>query len=750
MSQFDLPRLNFSGKCTIDPATANNGWFVPLVIFQPISIQVICPPRVYLQNTYILHGKTIDDIRGLLPPGAELKLDQEGQFQGIYYVEISPIHTEDIFKDWACYPLGTYEADKDYIPLYSAVGPSSGGDKSLMGSVPGYWNYYGTMEYRYLDVKITSIDLSHSESKVNKITSESSNLPQNLKDILGASLDMYETIGDPSTNCSVMIDLLPTMAMYSQIFCNRLNLTKENKTIFSGKPIKASLRLVNAFRVVNENMPQGASGVFYSSIPLENLDLNENSDIIQFFNQYRDPRKILKGVFIKQVISEVEEVRVMDYQRKGHISNPAFAKVNGSISPWYEEDLSNWPRARQLVGGIPFKKNNKKFMAPVAVMTPAVFNINYEQRILELDFLNNFPIINTTQNSDDPAEPSPEVENSYETYPLGDIDIVWQDPEEKDVSKNMVPIATLTINNSTWPREKYFKEGGIIQIPLSDNKTLTNEKLKNGNLLFFNKTLSTSIPLMSEVPVILTSEQCGMYSNVNDEPIKGFRSNSSQREPFYLNIYKRGIPLKTPIAVTILEIKMTNSGSTKSQKILRKENYADGDMIIFPNYEAVNAIYLFTTNNLTEPLTQLYPIEILKTGFFVNLKVLPEQDYGKYLNTNHPDYKGEVTFMDLYNEIFRNYSMITPVMRFNPERWNNKHMADLLLEKINPENWVNAGYMPMSRDLNSDQIELIMHWAKTFKQAPEATSSAALAQEIHEIEEIEEKDYLGGQQFFNK
>ena len=41
MSQFDLPRINFSGYATIDPATANNNFFKPLVIYDPIYAQVV-------------------------------------------------------------------------------------------------------------------------------------------------------------------------------------------------------------------------------------------------------------------------------------------------------------------------------------------------------------------------------------------------------------------------------------------------------------------------------------------------------------------------------------------------------------------------------------------------------------------------------------------------------------------------------------------------------------------------------------
>ncbi|MBS3913085.1 MAG: hypothetical protein KG003_01165 [Bacteroidetes bacterium] len=745
MSQFDFPRLNFTGRSYIDPATANNGWFVPLVIFQPISIKAVCPPRVYVDAKFILNGKSLEDIEAILPPGAEIKEDFEGLYKGAKYVEILSIHTESVFKEWAGIPLGNYEADKAYWRLYQAVGPNAKGTQSLIGATPGYWNYYGTMQYRFLQADICSVAVNDNHSVTQIFTEDSENLPPEIGEMLGAKLDMFSKIGDYSTHEAVMVDLLPTMAMYSQIFCNRLNMLKGDKVLFSGSPKKGSLRLVNAFRVVNENMPQGASGTFFSAIPLEDLDDGLQSPVIQFLDQYRDKSRKLKGIFIQQVISEVEEVRSVNYKQNGKVSNAAFGKLCGTISPWYDEDMLNWPVARQLNGGIPFLKHSVPgYISPVAVMTPMLFQFQEARNMLVVDFLNNFPVINTSHFGDTPAEPSPKETNTYETYPLGTLDFVLQYESENSVEN--IPIGSITIDHKNWPREKYFKEGGIVEIPIPDHSNLSSEKLRNGNLLVFNKQISADAPLMIETPYVITSEQCGMYSEVDQDPAVGFRSNSHLREPFFIRIFKHGVPQKEKTRIYIIEIKISDGGAMKQERLYRIEDYCDMDRITFPNHEAANAIYLFSANAPQLPLTPQYPVQLLTTGFFVNLKVLPTHDYGRFLNPKHPEYR-KVTFADLYDEIFKTYSMITPLMRFEKHRWDNEHMAKLLVEKTHPEFWADAGYMPISRDLSEDQLELIWQWASEFKKLEKPIPIRGLKKEMATILKTE---HLDGIEFFNK
>jgi len=749
MAQFDFPRLNFSGSCSIDPATANNGWYMPLVIFQPISIEGVCPPKLYLEDQYILYGNTLDDVKQLLPQGVEVKMEIDGSQKEVPYIEIAPIDTDEKFREWASVPLGTHGLDKEFAPIYKITGPGSNGTTDLFGSVPGYWNYYGTMQYRYQDVCVHSATTGVENDELKTVTTAEASDP--LHNLLGAKLDMNKRLGDDSSNAAVMVDLLPTMAMYSQIFCDQLNLSKNQKVLFSGAPKKASLRLVNSFRVVNENMPQGASGVFFSVIPLEDLLPEKQNELLQFFNEHRDKKRELKGVFIQQIISEVEEIREVDYHAVGKISNPAYGKVSGTLSPWYEEDLINWPECRQMNGVVPFLHHkSSKYMAPIAMLTPTAFKVSADDSYVQVDFLNNFPIINTTTDSEEPQEPRPDEKNTYETYDLGELELSLRYSENKDSEPEFIPIGTLEINNTSWPREKYYKKGGVLLFSLKSIPELDSKKIENGDFVFNLKTPKKTIPLLAESPMIYVTEQCGMYTNVNDDPMKGFLSNSAKKELCVLNIFKRGKRYKKPTALSIIESKMADGGSRKSEKVFRKDYYKDGDILIFPNAEPSNAIYLFTNKEVHDPLPPQYPTEVVSTGFYVNLKVLPAHDYGKYLNPGHPDYQESISFEELYNEVFHCYALIMPVMRFNKESWDNEHLAQLLVEKTHPKNWASSGYMPISRDLSSDQIQLIRKWANSFKKLEKDFPLGVIFEELEELEHLETKEKLKDKQFFNK
>ncbi len=747
MAQFDFPRLNFSGNCSIDPATANNGWYMPLVVFDPIRIEAVCPPRVYLESKYILGDKTLEDVIKVLPEDVNIQTEYEGQYSGVPYIEIEPINTDEMFKEWASQQLGKHHIDEEYYDIYKLVGAN--GEESIFGTVPGYWNYYGTMQYRYLDVSIKSAITDCSQGEYTLFSSKTNNNPTEVDALLGATLDMNNRLGDDSSNSAVMVDLLPTMAMYSQIFCDQFNITKDHDHILTGRPKKASLRVVNSFRVVNENMPQGASGVFFSVIPLEEMMPQQRNEVLQFFDKYRDKKRKLKGIFIQQMISEVEEIRLVDYETVGKISNPAFAKVGGTISPWYEEDMINWPACRQMNGVAPFLEHHSpKFMAPIAMMTPAVFKVDKDKNLLQLDFLNNFPVINTTTESTEPLEPRPDEENTYETYNLGTVQVLLDYKNERTGESEKIPLSSFEINNETWPRDKYYNDGGMIPIPLDGIENVTTEKIANGDVMMvWIKPDGNVSPLLAESPMIFTSEQCGMYTNVNDDPMRGFLSNSNERELCKLRIFKRGVPQTEPTPMSIIQIRMAFGGSTKSETVFRKEQYSDGDVLIFPNAAASNAIYLFTDKDVLDPLPPQYPLEVVGTGFYINLKVLPKHNYSKYFNPEHPEYVEKITFDILYKEIFRTYSLMTPIMRFNAKSWENEHLAQLLVEKTHEQNWASSRYMPVSRDMSADQIQLIHKWAEGFDKLEKNIPTPLLFQELKKLEGAEKLKQI---QFFNK
>lgn len=744
MSQFDYPRINFLGKCMMDPATANNDWYLPLVFFDPVSVEVFMPPRIYLDDEYLPVGTSLENIKKIIPSSTSLTLDETSFFKGSFYVEITPISDEVIFREWAIVPLGEFDDDREYIPLYEAV-YSPGNRGPLIGSIPGYWNYYGSMKFRYDDVKVSSIAIGTANGKEVLLTDILDEGPADVKELLGAKLTMNAALEDDSTNAAVMIDLLPTMAMYSQIFCDRLTLHKSNKIFFSGSPSKASLRLVNAFRVVNENMPFSGSGVFISAIPIGDLDEKEDSAILSLFTRYGDGHRKLKGILIYQAISEVEENRQIDYRRDGRIPNPAFATLSGRICPWYEGEMRSWPISRQLIGDQPYLTNrNMHYDAPVSIMTPALFNFNKVESVLQLDFLNNFPIRHINS-GDGPFSPDPRAQNSYEVYPLGDLEVCLERINDQHETTEQVSLGTIRISEDSTSRDQLYKEGGMFILPLGTDIIENNESINNWNLSIFATVSDKRIRIMTESPMVVVSDECGLYSNQGDEPSRGYRSYSGEKQQCIIRIFERGRPVNTPTAISFVEYKISSSGALRTESMFRSEEYIDGDTVTFDTAEPRNAIYLFLPFRTSTLPKHGYPASVIQTGFFVNLRVLPSHQFASYLDPTNPEYPKAVTFEVLYEKLFKRFGLLAPTMNFHKDRFDNPAMAKELLRRMQPENWDKSWYMPATRDVSNDQIELMAMWARKFqaKEINEGGHKSSTSDKSHFTN-------LQGKEFFKK
>src|SRR5690606_31479420 len=146
MSQFDLPRLNFSGGFSTDPATGNNNMHHPLLIFNPLTGQAYFPPRIYLDEKYVPSGSSLEKITACIPAGVQIQSEAEPQAAGTKFIEINVINSQESFLEWARTPLGQYEVDRDFHELYAALHVPFF-RSSLTGLIAGYWNYYGTNYY---------------------------------------------------------------------------------------------------------------------------------------------------------------------------------------------------------------------------------------------------------------------------------------------------------------------------------------------------------------------------------------------------------------------------------------------------------------------------------------------------------------------------------------------------------------------------------------------------------------------------
>lgn len=689
MSQFDFPRINFSGQCFINPGTANNNLLLPLVTYDPIQASAVLPPRIYLSPDLLTLHKLGEF---LIPEDHLIKYDN---IQGPY-VEIAPINNQEKYKTWMQTPLGKSPLDKRYHELYQII-RSKRTHKPLMGSVPASWNYYGGMEFGFEGVTIKSVAIADVAIGQKIITGKELDCPKDLEEVLGATLDMNNEKGKTT---AVMIDILPSLALFSQVFCDSFQIKKNENKLLKGKPLKGSLRFLNQARIVNQEGVLGASGSFFSVIPIENLDDKKDAPILSLFQKYGQRQSPLQGVFIRYNLFEVKENHAIDYQTWGEKANPAFATVVGSITPWYEDDMKSITMGRQLVPEHPFLKQKR--------LASFVCHINTQMKTVSLDMLGSIPEQLVQQT------PTP----IYETYPMGKLTLKLLEENSPEIE-----IGTFTISPQHFSREQFTLMGGMIELSFKDNHTLTTDALDNGLLVLYGQSdaAKETVMLMKESQYMIASDQAGLYANQGQYEAS-YVSYDSQKEHCSLRVYRRGQPLANSFPLTIMELKITGVGASASVKpFLITESFRDNQILSFPTDQASNAMYVF----YPEPpavISEDLVAEIYRTGFFVSLRVLPKKDFGKYLDPNHQEYPIPVTFETLYQELLQTSELIFPIAALiTPftEAYFQKG-GSFIKRRMSPDNWASATYMPSSRDMSIDQWRLFCKWLEQILPIAEA------------------------------
>lgn len=666
MSQFDLPRINFAGEAKINPATGNNNLWLPLVIFDYIQVKAVLPPRIFI-NADIEVAISLQAIT--LPSQTEISTDENDQ----KYFEIGSINTPEKFKKWAKTPLGKSEIDKNFHYLYALI-RTQRGNEPLQGKIPGGWNYYGGMEFEFTDVKSVSVEiLEHNNQK--RFNKSPENCPKDIQEILQAQVDFYDKKGN---NTAVMIDLSPGLTFSSQVFCDMFNLRFGTKTLFSGNPYKATLRHINTHRIVNEKHALASSGTFYTAIPLENLEPESKHFVQSFFGKYGADLSKLKGIFIRYNLLEVEENLAHTYDDETYLANPAKCTVIGSLSPWYDHELKSITLARQMVGVNPFFEDKK--------LGNFVFEIDIKKEILKLDLAGFVPVIKNG--------------NQYETFDLGKLDFTVSENGQNKT------IASIEIGPDTLSRQKFIEAGGIFEIPLS---IPTGIDIEQTEISVFNHKL-----LMTESEYMVASDASSIYINQFENPSEGYLAYNSQKVPCIINIFRFGKKLENPIPLQIIEYNINSSLNTaKTSVFLDSEAFENETNLHFPTEKPGSNLYiLYPNRKLSENENPMDAV--VSHGFIINVRVLPHQNYAKYLDPNHPEYPVPISFELIYKELLEVSDIIYPyasiITPFNEayfrKGWRYIH------QRLKKENWNSYTYMPSSREMSNQLYQLIHKWAE--------------------------------------
>lgn len=684
MSQFDFPRIHFSGNTIINPPTANNNILLPLVLLDPIQIKTLMPPRIYFtEELKLLH------INGMLPVPENCLLHTDGN--ALSYIEIATVNTPAIFKEWAATALGKSQYDTAFHDLYSLV-KTERDKKPLAGLIPAHWNYYGGMDFEFVDVTVNSIEVSTGENKNLLYTKGNDDCPQPIAALLNASVDLKF---DDGKNAAVMVDTLPTLALYTQIFCDAVRMAKNGETILKGRPCKASLRFLNTARIVNQEGAVAGSGTFYCTIPLHDLYEGIDAPIIHFFNTHKKRNEKLAGIFIRFNLFEVYENTNPKYKPGQMLYNPARSSITGSFSPWYENEMMSITPGRQMIAEKPF--------TTFKTLSPFVCQHHAHRKSIMLDLIGTIPenLVET------------ETQKKYETYPLGILQLSCLSADQTEKI-----IAEIPVNETDLPRQKMIDCGGIFEWHYGDS--ITADEIENGKLLLYAKKPGDTdkVLLMSESEYMAVTDQPGNYINQHNHPEEGYLNDSSVKKDCKVRIFRKGHEVEQPVALTIKELRIKSSASAATvSTFMQADTFQSGQALHFPTHEAANLIYVLYPGNMYDGSDFLIPY-MLKTGFFINLRVLPvHSGYAKYLDPQHPEYPTPVPFQLVYQELLSVFDLIYPASSLiTPftEAYFSKGWK-FIKHRLSPQLWNSILYMPTSRDMSHDQWLLLCKWAESLE-----------------------------------
>ncbi len=698
MSHFDLPRINFHGTALLDTATANNGNYEPnLTMFDQDNSEAFLPPRCYLKSGYTYQP----------PPGVQILIDKNGR----PYVPLTPITAEN-YQAWATTPLGSFSDDQQYHTLYTY--------QQLTGQNPGYWNYYGDLSFSLLNAGVTGISVYQPEvGVVTNTPSYQPHCPPFLQAMFGAELSFNNNYFDRgSRTTAYLCDVDAIGQMCTQVFIGQAGLYKATEggnqvTIFSGTPVKSTTRWMNLTKVLNyadhSLLPMGGSASCYAKIAL-----NDGDELLNQLAQLTG--KTPNGLFLKFMIHEVHEIREPDYaqlpDQPGNPSgprNPATAGISGSITPYYEGDMTTASISRLLkndqavslnTSGIPkpVTRNGNSLQVPTSVnLAPIQFIHNPQLNILSLDIMNAIneygynpgALPGYAGSGDIPAY------QNFDSYNYVDSFSLMFQP---DSGGPAVPISSFDFARN-YNMQALLNTGGIVDLNVSAGADYSGGSfslLQNGATVF------------KEDDYLITSDQMGNYAQQNQSG-NNYMSDGLPRIPCTLRVFHRGVPVQGPgIPVIQQTINMRTGQITNVPNVM----VYDGMPLTFAVDTDGCLTYGFIdaqSNVLENHMPNLFTY-VMNTSLIVVRTLSEEPQLAKYLSGQEP-----LTWEVVFDNVFSLYKALYPVMDkavpFTQANWSDASLLAKMLKLIADESWNKPLYMPVTRDLSAPQQQLLQMWA---------------------------------------
>ncbi len=712
MSQFNFPRINFHGSVLLDVGTANNGRFHPLRVYNQNSALPYAPPRVYLTSAQVAY------VKKYLPQYIVVTEKEES------YVVIDTISSPDIFVDWAQWNLGTSDIDKDFKPLYDYVvlAEYKITEDSTNWIQPGYWNYFGDMSVYTEDVRITGVQLPNGNGVNTWTPGNTEGCPDILEQMLNTSLSFHSDFFTENPRSSaVFCDVDSVGQTCTQMFYGKAGIYDDSngkeKSFFEGKPCKSTFNWMTLSKVLNwmdpSLMPISGATYFYSTIDLTTCD----SELQTLLNTYAGEN--VTALSMKISVHEVYEVHNPDYSimpRKGignsrttRPKNPARVAFSGSICPFVEGDMKTNTIARILKNPknvhIPICTDNKIKVPPVKIkgkfindkltmpktvqLPPCFLNHDKKNNLISLDIINTVPEYGTDLGEpyDYGGDTSIPPFTKFENYDLGTLSLYYL----PDGSNVPTLIGTLNHTND-YNYTNFINVGGVFNFSVSPQY----DDYTNG--LFYLEANGQQIA--KEDDFLFLSDQQGSYAEQFQENSEGYMSDGLPKGPVFIRVFKRGVPVKKEENYQGY-VQYVGNGEPKPITVY------DGMTFQYPVDTAGCSMYAFYKNPEQSFDGSLYA---LSNSYFITTRVLEHSQ--KLANLLE---QPELSFNDIYDNVLANYHTVLPIMSailpFNEKTWREPWVLRRMLQMIDEKSWNGPLYMPVTRELSTQQRQLLQKWA---------------------------------------
>ena len=610
------------------------------------------------------------------------------------------------------------------------------------GLLRAQWNYYGDFTFRFIDVAVTSVQLSPAETLAEPA----------LDPFIGAQVYL---------NDAIMCDANPEGFTSTQVFSESVEIRAPSVlgaagAFISRKPTRATTRWLNWYRNVSYHglfglPPSGANGKlssggaggasasFQCGIEITAKDLtarrSDTADrdavlhkllprgskalaaLVEVLRR-PDARGVLFRYNVYLCFPKISDTDLaVQFAAGKKVANPAYGLVLGTIAPWFAGEPSTITMGRYLKPSAPF---SNPYRSMPYYLSPVVARVDTRSRWVSLDMANCLP------------EDGPEGDK----FNLGTVTVGIREATApgQDPSTNTNPVTPIgAIPND---RRAFITQGGVYDVSYDHLGRKQQQWLDADN---YELVLHTGLSgvLLAETPYMVASDSSCNY--LDDLPPGESWSDPRVRQrlakqPFAplqgeidLHLRRRG---KVPTGRTTIRVEQWRETPTglanefgvyRYPTLLRTETVTVkggvGRYTLQPVEGPGLRLYRFVPpGNYPQDISPNTLAQLAFQEFFVELRVLPFDDY-RALGDE------DLTFDVIYDEIFRYYRLVLPAMSerldlSDPSVWQTPTAARYVLRMIDDRLWGFYNYMPRTRDLSTYRRDLLRRFcAKILRES---------------------------------